>query len=219
MPMSVTGTPSKPPVRFKASHPARGKARHVTGTPRTLFPAFRDVPRSSGFTLIEILVVIVILGVIIAVATVSVGVLGRDREVEDQARRLWAVMTQGREEAELQGRDLGLFIDDASYEFMMFDPKRSGWVVVEDDDLLTRRVLPPGVRMRLWLESREVVLEATRTPTADELKKRAPQVIMLASGEVMPYRLEIAREGADASWQVQSQPDNTIVVEAADATR
>jgi hypothetical protein len=42
---------------------------------------------------------------------------------------------------------------------------------------------------------------------------------MLASGEVMPYRLEIAREGNDASWRVQSQPDNTIVVEAADAAR
>ena len=68
-------------------------------------------------------------------------------------------------------------------------------------------------------ESREVVLKQARTPTEDELKKRAPQIVMLASGEVMPYRLEIAREGTDTSWHVQSQPDNTIIVEAADATR
>jgi general secretion pathway protein H len=191
----------------------------VTGAPRYRFPALGAARRPTGFTLIEILVVIVILGVVIAVATVSVGVLGRDREVEDQARRLWAVMTQGREEAELQGRDLGLFLDDTSYEFMTFDPKRSGWAVVEDDDLLARRELPEGVQMRLWLESREVVLKQTRAPTEDELKKRAPQIVMLASGEVMPYRLEIAREGTDTSWRVQSQPDNTIVVEAADAAR
>ncbi|MEQ1582297.1 MAG: type II secretion system minor pseudopilin GspH [Steroidobacteraceae bacterium] len=191
----------------------------MTGTPPNRLPSLGAVRLPAGFTLIEILVVIVILGVVIAVATVSVGVLGRDREVEDQARRLWAVMTQGREEAELQGRDLGVFLDDTSYEFMMFDPKRSGWVVVEDDDLLARRELPEGLKMRLWLESREVVLKQTRAPTKDELKKRAPQIVMLASGEVMPYRLEIAREGSDASWRVQSQPDNTIVVEAADAAR
>lgn len=191
----------------------------MTGTPLYRFQTRAPLRRPAGFTLIEILVVIVILGVVIAVATVSVGVLGRDREVEDQARRLWAVMTQGREEAELQGRDLGLFLDDASYEFMMFDPKNTGWVVIQDDDLLARRELPEGVRMRLWLESREVVLKPTRTPTEEELKKRAPQIIMLASGEVMPYRLEIAREGTDTNWHVQSQPDNTIIVEAADATR
>ncbi len=191
----------------------------MTGTPRYRFPALGAVRRQAGFTLIEILVVIVILGVVIAIATVSVGVLGRDREVEDQARRLWAVMTQGREEAELQGRDLGVFLDDASYEFMMFDPRRSGWVVVEGDELLARRELPQGVKMRLWLESREVVLKQTRAPTEAELKKRAPQIVMLASGEIMPYRLEIAREGSDGSWRVQSQPDNTIVVEAADAPR
>ncbi len=190
----------------------------MTGTALPRSPLSGASHRPGGFTLIEILVVIVILGVVIAVATVAVGVLGRDREVEDQARRLWAVMTQGREEAELQGRDLGLFLEDTSYEFMVFDPKRSGWVIIEDDDLLARRVLPDGVRMRLWLESREVVLKPTREPTEDELKKRSPQIIMLASGEIMPYRLEIAREGSEASWRVQSQPDNTIVVEAADAS-
>ena len=98
----------------------------MTGTPLNRLPTLGAVRRPAGFTLIEILVVIVILGVVIAIATVSVGVLGRDREVEDQAKRLWAVMTQGREEAELQGRDFGVFLDDTSYEFMMFDPKRSG---------------------------------------------------------------------------------------------
>jgi len=189
----------------------------VTEHPRHHRPPALHARLTRGFTLIEILVVIVILGVVVAVATVAVGVLGRDRELEDQARRLWAVMTQGREEAELQGRDLGLFLEDTSYEFMVYDPKRSGWVEVVDDDLLARRTLPEGLSMRLWLESREVVIKPKREPTEEDLKKRVPQVIMLASGELMPYRLDIAREGSDAVWRVQSQPDNTIVVEAVDA--
>lgn len=173
---------------------------------------------SRGFTLLEILVVVVIVGILVSVATVAVGVLGRDREVEEQARRLWAVMTQGREEAELQGRDIGLFIEDSGYEFMMFDPKQAGWVAVEDDGLLTRRELPPGLRMRLWLEAREVVLKSPRRPTLEEQKKRLPQIIMVASGEIVPFELEIAREGSDVRWQVLSQPDNTLLVEDADAS-
>lgn len=172
--------------------------------------------RSRGFTLLEILVVIVLIGIIVSIATVAVGVLGRDREVEEQARRLCAVMTQGREEAELQGRDLGLFLDDESYEFMVFDPKQAGWVAIEDDGLLTRRELPPGLRLRLWLEAREVVLKPPRKPTADDLKKRLPQIVMIASGEIVPFELEIAREGTDARWQIASQPDNTVIVEAVD---
>ncbi len=182
--------------------------------PRPLSPR----RRRAGFTLLEILVVIIIIGVIVSVATVAVSVLGRDREVEDQARRLWAVMTQGREEAELQGRDIGLFIDDASYEFLLFDPKRGGWVAAEDDELLARRQLPPGIRLRLWLESREVVLKSPRKLSADEEKKREPHIVMVASGEIVPFMIAVARDGSDASWHVQSQPDNTIAVEAADAT-
>jgi general secretion pathway protein H len=172
--------------------------------------------RSRGFTLLEILVVIVLIGIIVSIATVAVGVLGRDREVEEQARRLWAVMSQGREEAELQGRDLGLFLDDQSYEFMVFDPKQTGWVTIPDDGLLTRRELPPGLSMRLWLEAREVVLKPPRRPTADDINKRLPQIVMIASGEIVPFQLEIAREGSDARWQVASRPDNTLVVEATD---
>ena len=52
-------------------------------------------PRTArGFTLMEILVVIVVIGVIVSAATLSFGVLGKDREAEDQSRRFWAVLVQ-----------------------------------------------------------------------------------------------------------------------------
>ncbi|RPH54665.1 MAG: prepilin-type N-terminal cleavage/methylation domain-containing protein, partial [Lysobacterales bacterium] len=51
----------------------------------------RPEARARGFTLLEILVVVVIIGVIVSAATLAIGVLGGDREVEDQTRRFWAV--------------------------------------------------------------------------------------------------------------------------------
>lgn len=194
-----------------------------------------------GFTLIEILVTMVIIGVVISMATIAVSVLGRDRQIEDQAKRLWAITTQAREEAELQGRDFGLFIEDRGYLFMVYNQRRQEWQDVEDDDLLARRELPAGLKFRLWLDGREVVLkphqEHTR-PTHEDKKDQKltledslgkinlgfkndkkkkdqpePQVALLSSGDTTPFELRLEREGSPIQWHVISHPDNKLEVE------
>src|SRR5215510_11675337 len=99
---------------------------------------------AAGFTLMEILVVIVIIGVIVASATLSIGLLGRDSQAEDQLRRVWAVLAQAREESELQGLDTGLYISAQGYEFLRFDPRENRWMPIEGDELLAPRELPDG---------------------------------------------------------------------------
>ena len=191
---------------------------------------------SAGFTLLEILVVIVIAGIIVTMATLAVGVLGRDREMQDQAERLWAVLQQAREETELQGFDIGLRIGAASYDFLRFDARTQAWVPVVDDDLLATRKLPDGLRLRLWLEGRETVLsENLDTPTAvgeeqeqdpevDQVAKaetveerrrreRPPQVMVLSSGDVNAFEVHFERDGSDFRWRVFSRPDSTLVAE------
>ena len=112
----------------------------------------------SGFTLIELLVVIVIIGIILSVATLSMGVLGRDNDIEDQAKRLKAVIEQVKEESELQGRDIGLLIEKDGYLFMRYDYTAQHWQLMNNDDMTDYRQLPEGLKMRLWLEDREIVI-------------------------------------------------------------
>lgn len=162
--------------------------------------------------------VIVIIGVIIAAATLSAGIFGRDREAEEQARRLWAVLVQGREEAELQGRDTGLFIYAEGYEFLNFDPRQNRWVPIEDDRLFAPRTLPEGLTFRLFLESKAVVLKpkpVDRSDVSDD-KKWPPQVLILSSGDVLPFELQIEREHQPAIWRVVATPDNDLRVERRD---
>lgn len=116
-------------------------------------------PSSYGFTLIELLVVLVIVGIILSIATLSIGVLGRDNSIEAQARRLEAVISQVREESELQGRDLGLFVERDGYVFRRYDYPSQSWQDVVDDSLLSYRELPPGLQTRLWLDGREIILK------------------------------------------------------------
>ena len=183
--------------------------------------------RSFGFTLIELLVVVVIIGVIVSAVTLSINLLGRDRETEDESRRFWALLRQAREEAELQGIDIGVFVASSAYEFLRFDARRNVWLPIENDLLYEPRALSEGLRFRVWLESREIVLqpqlpertfaekddEQEQNEARDKLDERPPQIIVMSSGEIVPFELQIERDGAEALWRVVALPNNDLRVE------
>jgi general secretion pathway protein H len=189
----------------------------MPGTNRsTYLCAPRAAPRSvAGFTLLEVLVVVIVVGVIVASATLSIGVLGRDRESEDQMQRIWAVLKQAREETELQGLDLGMFVSATSYEFLRYDGREKRWLPIEDDPLFAQRVVPEGLRFRLWVEAREIVTKPGPVDRSDkdEDAKWLPQIFILSSGEIMPFELQIERDSAPAIWRVVSQPDSDLRLE------
>ncbi len=179
-------------------------------------PVRRATPRDvRGFTLIEILVVIIVIGVIVSAATLSVGVLGRDRESEDQMQRVWAVLKQAREETELQGLDLGMFVSATSYEFLRYDGREKRWLAIAGDPLFAPRSLPEGLRFRLWVEAREIVTKPGPVDRGDrdEDAKWLPQIFILSSGDVMPFELQVERDSEPAIWRVVSQPDSDLRLE------
>lgn len=183
----------------------------------TLTPPRRN-ELHSGFTLLELLVVLVVVGIMVAMAVLSFGVLGRDRQAEEEAKRFWVVLQQAREEAELQVEDIGIFMSATAYEYLRFDSRKDEWHVIEYDELFAPRELPAGLRFRLRLESREVVLQPDLPDRSDkdENQKYPPHVMVLSSGEVMPFELEIEREGAPAMWRVTALPNNDLRVENRD---
>lgn len=125
--------------------------------------ANHSMSRQRGFTLIEIMVVVVIISIIIAAAALSIGVLGGDREAEAQARRMWAVLQQTREESELQGVDSGMYMATAAYELLRFQPRVNAWQPVPDDPLYVPRRMPAGLAIRARLDGRDIVLKPDLT--------------------------------------------------------
>ena len=193
MPTSATGTSNNPRRRRRAAH------------------------RSSGFTLLEVLVVVVIIGIITTMAVVSTRVLGGDHEMDQEAKRLVAVITQARDDAMLEGRDVGLRIDARGYDFLRYDGRVEQWDLVSDDPLLRERTLPDGLEASLRLESRQVRLPVRTAPT--ERERAQPQVVVMASGDLVPFEVRLERAGTQEIRAIVGSADGKLEILSNDDVR
>jgi general secretion pathway protein H len=160
----------------------------------------------SGFTLIELLVVIVIAGIISAVVLLSLGIVGDDRGLQQEARRMSSLIELATDEAIMQGREFGLEFMQTGYRFVEYDPLLDEWHEVVGDDMMRRRQLDQGLEFALVLEDRSVQLyeEAAETDRDEETRRSdmtddyLPHVLILSSGDVTPFNLAIIRQSDDA---------------------
>jgi len=164
-------------------------------------------PGARGFTLIEILVVLVIIAVMTTVAVLSIGVLGGDRELGDEGDRYTDVVAAASEQAELEGRDYGIWLGAARYQVLAFAADKQVWVSIPDDRLYEEHELPGGLSFELEVEGRPVALGLEKPGDL-----RVPQLYLFASGDAAPYHLAIAREATDTKWRVEGRADGTLAV-------
>jgi general secretion pathway protein H len=139
-----------------------------------------------GFTLIELLVVLVILGSLIGLAVFSTGIAGPARELRSEAERLSGLIGVLVDEAVLDNREYGLSFTREGYRVLRYDPQRNEWQTL---DRQAHR-LPDWAELAFEVEGEALSLPATAS--AD-----APQLLILSSGELTPFRLRLAERRRD----------------------
>lgn len=145
-----------------------------------------------GFTLLELLAVIVIIGIIVSFANLSIG-QNTSRIVQDEAERLHGLIQLAGEEAVLQGRELALEFDRHRYQFL--ESGNEGWQSLAEDDMFRERELPEAVELELTLEDVEANFED---------KKNLPKIYILSSGELTPFDMTLKTdEGEEYSLRGQ----------------
>jgi len=144
-----------------------------------------------GFTLLEILVVVAIIGVVASFAVLSIGSRALDDRLATEARRLEELLTLAADEAVLQGAELGFIQTAEGYAFLAL--KDGHWLPLESSGALRDRVLGEPFYIELRVEGR-----AVKPVTADDAEKELkPQVMLLSSGEATEFSLQLrAREFA-----------------------
>ncbi len=158
--------------------------------------------RDKGFTLVEILVVVVIMAVVISLAVLSIGVTGRDAQLDEETRRIEGLMGLLHERALLEGRDFGLRIEPSAYDFWVYESSRDRWLPMDQEHEFRRRTLAAGLSFQLQLDSQIVVLKPLERKLAGNAAAPAPQLAIAASGEGTPFRLTLQRLETQASASV-----------------
>jgi general secretion pathway protein H len=172
--------------------------------------------RNKGFTLVEILVVVVIMAVVIALAVLSIGVTGRDSQLDEESRRIEGLLDILHERALLEGRDFGLRIEPTGYEFAVYQPDRERWLALNDEQEFRHRNLPKGVTFQLQLDSINVVLKPVERNALNDQPPPPPQVAIAASGEGTPFRLTLTRDATQARASVDGDAFGKITRASSD---
>ncbi len=165
--------------------------------------------RARGFTLIEILVAILIIGIMMSAVMLSFNRSGGDEEVRDEARRFMALVQLAQDDAIMQGRDFGLDFARSGYRFVEYDPFTSQWAETLNDNYLQYWTLPEGIEFELFLEDQRVTLDAELDiieydSAPDQLDESyAPQLLIFSSGDSTPFELHILNNAIDLRVGIQ----------------
>jgi general secretion pathway protein H len=152
-------------------------------------------------------VVVLIIGLVSAGILLSVGLTGRDPDLQREGDRLFSLVNYAREQAELQTREYGILFQEDGYEFLVYDVARGQWRSAFEDDALIARKLPAGLGVRLVVETRPVVLR----PPVDAHAK-TPQVMIHSDGDLTAFAASLERDAGLRSVTV-TQDDKGQLVE------
>lgn len=173
---------------------------------------------SRGFTLVELLVVMVLIGVLATYLSLSMGSRRIDDALEVEARRLEALMQLASDQAQLQGTEIGFRQFADGYEFLFMAPSGQ-WVEFDSGPLRARKVEEP-LYLELRIEGRLIQPAKEPAPTAaaaakneedakDDDKKQdqgkgnqsddkkddrdapQPSAFLLSSGEATAFLLDV----------------------------
>jgi general secretion pathway protein H len=121
-------------------------------------PAHRG--RASGFTLVEILVVVVIIGIAAGVTIASVAPDDRDLAARE-ARRFAGALEYAAQRAQFRSELLGVSAAAHSIRYWRRDSAGDRWQMLDDDDILRARPLPdPLDAMAIAFAGRAVAADA-----------------------------------------------------------
>ena len=140
-------------------------------------------PSGAGFTLVEMMVVIAVIGIVATLVTVNLGGDGV-RQLSREAQRLAGALEHAQALAQWQSETLGISADGRSYRFWRRD-NADRWTALTGDDVLVPRTLADGM---------------TLSPRSYAGAPVAPDAILpfRPSGRIEPYAFTLGSAAATA---------------------
>ncbi|TWX73029.1 type II secretion system minor pseudopilin GspH [Colwellia sp. C1TZA3] len=161
-------------------------------------PKHKHKHRQQGFTLIEVMLVIVLIGVMVSAVQFTFSGNKAEQLLEQNSARFAGVFDVAAEYGLLNNIQLGLFIDKNTYQFLGYDGV--SWSPIANNPMFEVFTLPEGIEITLQLDdlpieepllfdSSLLINEDEDNFTEADKKKTIPQVYMLSGGDITPFSL------------------------------
>lgn len=186
-------------------------ATHLTVSPSS---------RASGFTLLELLIVIVIVSILFSFLTLAIRGSSPEDIIKEEAHRLNQLLQLALEEAVLRNTEYGLRFNPHSYQFLQLNEEGT-WQTVEADKLLRKRELPLEMEIELAVEQIDIVIDGANENSEDDEeqteKRLQPQIFLMSSEEITPeFSARFTIPGIETSYIVNATIDGKHTVTISD---
>jgi general secretion pathway protein H len=167
--------------------------------------------RNKGFTLIEILVVILIIGLASSIIVLKTGnfYLSNKRS-EVFARELTALIGLARSQAIFSSNTIGLRVAASEYLFLVLvDTKQTTqWLPLGAKDFFWRaREIPENMVVGVNVPGEKSLVNANDT---------APQILIMPSGEVSPFTISVHKVNSNQTYQITGTYTGNITMKEVD---
>lgn len=166
----------------------------------------RQHVNQRGFTLIEVLVVLVIVAIITAVAVIVFGDFGRGRSEKIRVETFIRMLRVAQSQAILTPTVLGLKITPEGYSYYQWNvyKSHSKWRKLEDSVLSQPKAFGDLFLVRIKMISRYDPVEKTNMNN--------PAIVFLPSGYVTPFSLQLV--GKAHRFLVTVSNNGTVVMKS-----
>lgn len=138
------------------------------------------INKNKGFTLIELLVVIVLLGIVTSFAVLSLGAGSAERKMEEEAKRLHALIKLVREESIIQAKEIAMEINKQEYSFLEYKDKK--WISLTNK-VFHARSIAEELEFKVETETKSKIFESE--------KQKFLRLYFLSSGEQTPFEMKL----------------------------
>lgn len=197
--------------------------------------------RENGFTLLELLVVVVIVAILFTYTTLAIRSDSAEDIIKKEAQRMERLIELALEESILRGEEYGLEIYLDGYRFLR--RPEALWEPISNDKILRERELPNDMEMEFRLEETDIELgkaSAVKKYMAEESALSAsladttlgddendseletknqtkPQIFLMSSGEISPeFEVRFYIIGVETSYFVKGFFDGSLKTEMSD---
>ncbi|WP_412723591.1 type II secretion system minor pseudopilin GspH [Alteromonas sp. D210916BOD_24] len=186
-------------------------------------------PISTGFTLLEVMLVLLLMGLAAGYVTFNAFGASQSDLLKNQAKRLQVIVDMASDYAVLNQQQLGLRIeqDKNEYYFVFLNEDEDEWQRIEGEKMYSSYTLPSPFTLSLNLddlpwdnedqlfdrelfdEELSVSQDGVEIGNEEDKKLPPPQILILSSGEVTPFTLSFNYEGTQgdtpAYFSLQNQ--------------